>query len=600
MTPDEIALQANAGIPAGQAGSPWSNPTPATTESTPVTRYTTPAPSPTMTPPTLAVVDEKAIREQTRKRMQSSIDAINANYSNLISQEKVQAEDRSGQTRAMNARGGLIGSDFGAANQEKTTQYNKQQQQALIDQQNAQINNVMLNIEDRASAEIQNRKQEALGKYQLDQAAFDKAQAQAREDFKTLAASGTDLNSLNPAQKAALFKQSGYDPQFGELIYNAMKPKPAQIDYQSMNIGGGKVLFYGVDPQTGELKQQVLDVGLPDEWSMTVAPDGTVLGFNKNTGETRMMSGQGQFAKPESLKQSIVKVNGVDYMVDEQGNLTMPQVPQGQVSELKTRALTAAQQLLKDFQDNKGNVGLNRFSLAQHLPGTSQYSFDSNYDNLKSLLSLDNVRFLKGQGQVSDAERALLEKASSQLDIKKSATDFERALQDIIKSLSGSAAGGQIIEYNGHQYQADPQGNFDPNRPLTSAGSGANNAQKTLASAVITKFPAGSVGGQCGDFVRKVANSLGLTYPSLGDTLKSKTAAVQKYGTSLLNAAIGSVVVTKENPTYGHVAYIIGKNAQGWLVAESNYKQSNMVSYGRVIPYNSPLVIGVINPQTTA
>lgn len=113
-------------------------------------------------------------------------------------------------------------------------------------------------------------------------------------------------------------------------------------------------------------------------------------------------------------------------------------------------------------------------------------------------------------------------------------------------------------------------------------------------------FPDGSIGGQCGDFVRKVVSKIGATYPTLGDSLKSKTAAVKKYGTSLARATIGSVIVTKENPTYGHVAYIIGRNAKGWIVAESNFKQSNRVSYGRTIPFNSPKVIGVINPTKKA
>lgn len=119
---------------------------------------------------------------------------------------------------------------------------------------------------------------------------------------------------------------------------------------------------------------------------------------------------------------------------------------------------------------------------------------------------------------------------------------------------------------------------------------------QTFSPVVAKVFPPGSVGGQCGDFVRRVVTKFGATYPRLGDSLKSKVAAVTKYGTSPANAKIGSVIVTKENPTYGHVAYIVGKNASGWIVAESNYKQSNKVSYGRVIPFNSPKLVGVINP----
>jgi hypothetical protein len=276
------------------------------------TRYTQPSPLPrsagqvapqpitSTLKPTLETIDEKAIRNNTRKRMQSSIDAINANYANLISQEKVQGEDRSGQTRALNARSGTIGSDFGQAAQEKTTTYNKQQQQYLVDQQNAQVASVMQSIEDRASAEIQMRKNEALGKYQMDVGEFEKAQQQARGDFELLAKSGTDLNSLNPAQKAALFKQAGYDDTWGDLIFNAMKPKASQIDYKFEKLAEGQGMFYGTDPVTGELVTKKVSVDLPPDWQMEIAPDGTVLGYNKNSGEVSMLSGQGQFLKPET------------------------------------------------------------------------------------------------------------------------------------------------------------------------------------------------------------------------------------------------------------------------------------------------------------
>jgi hypothetical protein len=192
---------------------------------------------------------------------------------------------------------------------------------------------------------------------------------------------------------------------------------------------------------------------------------------------------------------------------------------------------------------------------------------------------------------------------------------------------------GQIIQYNGRMYQTDAQGNFDETQPIgqnpldwnkaiNSGGLSFNSVGNTSASnqvkgttqnigkmsminpntfkaipqIVTQKFQAGATGGQCGDYVRKVTSSLGFTYPTLGDKLSQKIAAVRKYGTSLTQATIGSVIVTKENPTYGHVAYIIGRNAKGWIVSESNFKQSNKVSHGRVIPFNSPKIIGVINP----
>ena len=291
--------------------------------STVIRRYTNPAPATPILPsssasnapasavpsylapasakPTLGTVDETAIRDETRKRMQMQIDAINAEFTNLIARENVAGEDRSGQTRAISARSGLIGSDFGAAQATKTTQFNQQQVKALEDEKAARVGSVLANIENRASAEIQARKAEALGKYQRDFTEYEQMQEQARADLKTLATSGAKLEQLNPAQRAALFQQAGYDENFGELIYNAMKPKANQIDYKFEKLADGRGLFYGVDPTTGELKTKEVTMDIPDDMSLTIAPDGTPILFNKNTGEARIASGfgQGQFAKPE-------------------------------------------------------------------------------------------------------------------------------------------------------------------------------------------------------------------------------------------------------------------------------------------------------------
>jgi hypothetical protein len=99
-----------------------------------------------------------------------------------------------------------------------------------------------------------------------------------------------------------------------------------------------------------------------------------------------------------------------------------------------------------------------------------------------------------------------------------------------------------------------------------------------LATSLKSVAPAGAFGGQCGVFIRNMAKRFGLDYPKLGDTLASKTAVVQKYGVPISQAKIGSVMVT----------------------AESNYNLNEKVNYGRVIPFNSSKIVGVINPKPTA
>ena len=108
-----------------------------------------------------------------------------------------------------------------------------------------------------------------------------------------------------------------------------------------------------------------------------------------------------------------------------------------QATELQQTALTSAKDLLDKFTNGNGTfaVGGTRLLGTQYIPGTAPYDFQVNYDNLKSLLSLDNVKYLKGQGQVSDAERRLLQDASSKLNTGSSEAEFKKALNDIITVL---------------------------------------------------------------------------------------------------------------------------------------------------------------------
>jgi hypothetical protein len=107
---------------------------------------------------------------------------------------------------------------------------------------------------------------------------------------------------------------------------------------------------------------------------------------------------------------------------------------------LKTDALTSAQQLLDKFVNREGTaaVGGSRIFGTQLIPGSAAKNFEIQFDNVKSLLSLDNIKYLKGQGQVSDAERRLLADASTKLNLSQSEAEFKTTLEGIINGLSGA------------------------------------------------------------------------------------------------------------------------------------------------------------------
>ncbi len=112
-------------------------------------------------------------------------------------------------------------------------------------------------------------------------------------------------------------------------------------------------------------------------------------------------------------------------------------------SALGVQALATANDLLTKLNAGSGSsaVGASRIfgggALTSNIPGTAPSNFVNDFNTLKSQLSLDAVKYLKGQGAVSDAERALLSSAVTKLSLSQSDDEFKKTLTGIIDKLNG-------------------------------------------------------------------------------------------------------------------------------------------------------------------
>jgi hypothetical protein len=239
--------------------------------------------------------EQTNIREQARKDMQAYLDAINSEYAGLVGQEQQAGQGRLGQTRAINARSGLIGSDFGEANTAETQKYNEANIKALEAEKSVRLGEVNGKIDQRARDEIASQKAEALGNSEKYIERLSKNQESARNDLKTLAKSGAVMDKT---KLQVLQKQTGYDPLTFESIYNANKPVPEYTN--PMQLKDGTLII--TDKSTGEVKN-LGKYDLPENFQFVFAPDGTPMVFDKDTGITQVASGfrKGQFAKPQTI-----------------------------------------------------------------------------------------------------------------------------------------------------------------------------------------------------------------------------------------------------------------------------------------------------------
>lgn len=265
--------------------------------------------------------------------------------------------------------------------------------------------------------------------------------------------------------------------------------------------------------------------------------------------------------------------------------------------------------------------------------------FIANVEQIKGQIVGKTLGDMKAQGAtfgaLSDAELALVQQAASKIstweqkDKNGKVTGYSvspDAMRAEIKKLSSYAklsylkSGGSpedigIPRQPDSKYFLDVGGKMINVTPGTfnSAGNASASVKGTqqkgsfmpqLSTGVegkkvplVQAYPQGSSGGQCGVWVRDIVEKQGLTYPAVGNSLAEKANTAKKYGVPMSQAKQGSVILTSENKTYGHVAYITGRNEQGFIVGESNYGMNGKVSYGRVIPYNSPAILGILNPK---
>lgn len=218
---------------------------------------------------------------------------------------------------------------------------------------------------------------------------------------------------------SGLAKMTGGDPYYTSLVEN------------TLGLGQGGLAKLASQPNLDEQLKKAQIANVYSEISNRNATSATATPEAAQSWATNITNGTAKLTDvPKGLK------NAVSNLLASEG---------GKASELKTNALSTATQLLGRIGNPGtgnsvplGTVGLSsKFGV---LPGTKGADFVNNYNTLKSLLSLDNVKYLKGQGQISDSERKLLEDAASQLSRSQSRSEFVKTLNNIIGNLQGSTS----------------------------------------------------------------------------------------------------------------------------------------------------------------
>lgn len=357
---------------------------------------------------------------------------------------------------------------------------------------------------------------------------------------------------------------------------------------------GGSLLQ--LNPQTG--KYEVI----------YSAPSDTANGFTLSEGQIRYDANGNPIArggeKSTSATDKITMVNGMPYQYDN-GVLVPINVPKGTDPAAAQKA-SSIKTIVNDLL-NSPNLSSVVGPLSSKLPTLTGGSadFESKLNTLKSLLTLDNLGFLKGA--MSDKDVELLSSAATSLNKGMSEEGFKNELRNILSKVESGASqsSGMQMDDNAKK-SALLQGGVSQSLidatlagghslddlaklkgvTFTNASNSALNSSKTQA--VISVKPNGSWGGQCGEFIHNIVKD----YPYGLNGINQKEAIINVPKTQL--PQVGDVVIQRVAGSTGHVAVVnhVDPTTGKITLTESNWNNNEKVSNNRTMSVNSPTISG--------
>ncbi len=352
---------------------------------------------------TQAPIDEQSIRENTVAKFQTQIDALNRYYEEQLRQksaaEALLNQGRLGTGAAVQARRGLIGSDFGNAQTDQINQNEAQIQNSIADSVNAeksaQIQSILGKAQSEADAEIA-AKQAAKTKGAQDYIDFLKGAAQRKDDRVQSALANVIAANANPddATLKTLADQLGIGVDEVKTKLAAAKSTAALTAQKNapkpVEVGG---VLYQVQAD-GTYKAVTPDKPAPEEKPIVV---GGVAYLRQADGSYKSVT---PAAAPKVLSRVINKVpqystdGGVTWSTSKGGAAAVPakgRAPAGAkkptAAAVQADAEKAMNQQLSKYTGGDGFISPSAYGVAKSewvAEGLSSTAFDSKFKGFRN------------------------------------------------------------------------------------------------------------------------------------------------------------------------------------------------------------------------
>lgn len=381
-------------------------------------------------------VDEEAIRSATRARIQGQIDAINAAVQDqIVNFRNTTGKNRQGQSYALAAAGGRIGSATGEAEFRTTEDYNNQEEQTYRNEGNVKISQLLGAATRDADAEIKAKRdaiQQGVDKY----FEFLENQGKSKRDqitafVKNMLALGVDPSQLSDADFQKLQEQYGFTrEQLGSLYTDAKTQKDqaaiesekakvdldkAKRDATEFDLSEGQAR-YVYDPVTGEAK-------LIASKAKTYAPTGGGTTSNPvvDSWVSQINAGKATIANvPANLKNAVITALTNSAPADSSYQITTLKSALDNVQKLKGAAGPSA------ISRTLGDTFIGNSSFRQ-----LEAYVDTVKSNLLTLVTDPNIKKFFGP-QMSNRDVELMTATASSLDAQRLSPEQVQAEVDKI------------------------------------------------------------------------------------------------------------------------------------------------------------------------
>jgi hypothetical protein len=386
--------------------------------------------------------DERKIMRNQMRLFQSEIDATNRIYDQMLAEEKQRGKGRIGSATAIQARGGLLGSDFANAQNNLTLSENAQAERAVQAERQAKIGAIMGNVRKAVADQITEKRlarQQGADNYiaylasssarkeknlsavasdMLDQD-IDPATMDKKELDEVAKMAGVSTSEILAAYRSAKTAKTKADTA-ESLSTRKTEAEIAKLNDRSFTLSEGQA-YYDAD---GKLIASRAKTYAPKDGGTTVSAGGYTPGADPVTDAwvSRISRGDAKITNvPAKYKNAVVVA------LEQTTGVTLDEDIET-ANEIKR----LAQELKDDREGLSDAVG----PISSRLPTFegSTATYENKVERLKALISKSNLQTMRGLGSMSNIEFQNMQAIGTALGLNMGQKGFEDELDRIIKT----------------------------------------------------------------------------------------------------------------------------------------------------------------------